>query len=119
MNTFQKLMTCTVALACLMAPVAASPVGGERYDVHRVAAYSTDAFHVTFRAYEDATVIISGDGDTDLDLYVFDEYGNLIGSDTDGSDDCVVRFWPGSTRTYRIEVRNLGSVYNQYEIACL
>lgn len=119
MNTFEKLMTCTMAFTCLVAPVTASPVGSPKYDVHQVSAYSTDVFTVTFRGNEAATVIISGDGDTDLDLFVYDEFGNLVGSDTDGSDDCVVRFWPGWTRTYRIEVRNLGAVYNRYEIACL
>ena len=119
MNAFQKLMTCAVALTCLVAPVAASPVGGSKYDVHQVAAYGTDTFYVSFRGYEDAAVIISGDGDTDLDLFVFDGNGNLIDSDTDGSDDCVVRFMPYGTGTFRIEVRNLGCVYNEYEIACL
>jgi len=87
--------------------------------VHRVEAYSTDRFQVSFFGDQDAAVIISGDGDTDLDLYVYDENGNLIGSDTDSSDDCVVRFHPRWTGSFRIEVRNLGRVYNQYQIACL
>jgi hypothetical protein len=104
----QKLLVCVVAVACLAQPAMSSPVGGRKYDVHRVAAHTTDA-----------AVVISGDGDTDLDLYVYDENGNLIGSDTDGSDDCVVRFNPRWTGVFRIEVRNLGSVYNQYQIGCL
>ena len=115
----QKLLVCVVAVACLAEPAMSSPVGGRKYDVHRVAAHTTDVFHVTFRGTEDAAVVISGDGDTDLDLYVYDENGNLIGSDTDGSDDCVVRFNPRWTGVFRIEVRNLGSVYNQYQIGCL
>ncbi len=119
MNAFTKLMVCTVAVVSLMAAAMASPVGSPKYDVYRVAAYSTDSFYVTFRGYEDAAVVISGDGDTDLDLFVYDANGNLIGSDTDGSDDCVVRFMPFWTGTFRIEVRNLGCVYNQYEIACI
>ena len=119
MNAFRKLMVCTVAVVSLVAPAIASPVGAPKYDVHVVAAYSTDTFYVTFRGYEDAAVIISGDGDTDLDLYVYDANGNLIDADTDGSDDCVVRFMPYRTGTFRIEVRNLGRVYNRYEIACI
>jgi len=118
MNAFQKLTSCVVALTCLAAPLAASPVGGSRYDVHRVAAYGTDVFHVGYYGGESASVIIDGDGDTDLDLFVYDEFGNLIGADTDGTDFCVVRFTPGWTGSFRIEVQNLGSVYNQYEIAC-
>jgi hypothetical protein len=115
----KKLITAAVALACFAAPLTASPVGGAKHDVHRVNARSTDVFRVNFRGGESAAVIISGDGDTDLDLYVYDENGNLIGSDTDSSDDCVVRFAPKWTGMFRIEVRNLGSVYNQYQIACL
>ena len=56
------------------------------------------------------------DGDTDLDLYVYDENGILIASDTDSTETCVVRFWPKWTGAFRIEVRNLGTVYNRYEI---
>ena len=118
MNVFQKLTSCVVALTCLIAPLAASPVGGPRYDVHRVAAYDTDVFNVGFYGGESATVIIDGDRDTDLDLYVYNEFGTLIGSDTDGTDICVVRFTPGWTGSFRIVVQNLGSVYNQYEISC-
>ncbi len=116
---FQKLMICVVALACLVAPAMGSPVGGAKYDVHTVQAYSTDVFNVKFYGNEAGAVMISGDGDTDLDLFVYDENGNLVGSDTDGSDDCVVRLNPRWTGTFRIEVRNLGSVYNRYEIACI
>jgi len=74
---------------------------------------------VNFFGSDNAAIVISGDGDTDLDLFVYDANGNLIGSDTDRSDDCVVRFQPYWTGTFRIEVRNLGSVYNRCEIACL
>ena len=102
-----------------MAPAIAGPVGGPKYDVHCVTAYSTDTFYVTFRGYEDAAVLISGDGGTDLDLFVYDANGNLISADTDGSDDCVVRFMPYRTGTFRIEVRNLGCVYNRYAIGCI
>jgi hypothetical protein len=122
MFAVQKLMLCVVAvacLACLAGEALCGPVNGRKYDVHRVEAYSTDRFHVSFFGDQDAAVIISGDGDTDLDLYVYDENGNLIGSDTDSSDDCVVRFHPRWTGSFRIEVRNLGRVYNQYQIACL
>jgi hypothetical protein len=95
----------------------ASPPGGEKYDVHLVEARATDIFYVSFYGDELAVVAIAGDGDTDLDLYVYDENGILIASDTDSTDTCVVRFWPKWTGAFRIEVRNLGPVGNRYEIA--
>ncbi len=119
MIVFRKLMAGVLAAGSLLAPAMASPVGGPKYKTERVAAHRTDVFTVTFRGGEGASVVVSGDGDTDLDLYIYDENGNLIGSDTDASDDCVVRFHPRWTGVFRIEVRNLGGVYNQYEIACL
>ena len=119
MKVFRKLVAHGVALSCLVAPAVASPVGGPKYDVHAVLANSTDVFQVSFNGKEEAAVVISGDGDTDLDLFVYDENGNLIDSDTEVGDDCVVRFIPRWTGKFRIEIRNLGSVYNQYEIACL
>jgi hypothetical protein len=120
MFTNCKLTLVLVGLVTLLTGFApalhACPVGGMKYDVHRVDAFSTDVFHVVFYGGEDAVVVVDGDGDTDLDLYVYDENGHLIGSDTDATDYCVVRFHPRWTGPFRIEVRNLGSVYNVYDI---
>ena len=98
------------------AELTAAPVGGRIGGVHRVDGRSTDVFRLRFYGSESAAVVLDGDGDTDLDLYIYDENGNLIGSDTDGSDTCVVRFRPRWTGSFRIEVRNLGTVYNEYTI---
>lgn len=118
MFAIRNVMIGCVAIGCLAAPASAHPAGGNRVGIHRVEAFTTDVFTVKFHGDEDGAVAISGDGDTDLDLYVYDDNGNLIGADTDGSDDCVVRFHPRWTGTFRIEVRNLGGVWNRYKIGC-
>ena len=59
-------------------------------------------------------VTVIGDGDTDLDLYVYDENGNLIDKDVDYSDDCVVSFVPKWTGVFTIKIMNRGNVYNNY-----
>ena len=92
-------------------------VGGPKRAVHSVNAKSTDSFTVKFFANERATVLVSGDGDTDLDLYVYDEMGNLIAYDEDYSDDCIVNWVPKWTGQFIIKVVNRGNVYNQYVIA--
>lgn len=89
-------------------------VGGPKYTVTSVNANSTDRFNVSFYANQRAEVGVSGDGDTDLDLYVYDNNGNLIGSDTDYTDDCYVSWTPRWTGNFVIKVVNRGRVYNRY-----
>ena len=96
----------------------AEPLGGEVDANYSVEAYDTDRFLVTFNDLEKAVIFVQGDGDTDLDLYVYDSVGNLVASDTDETDTCFVTFTPPIGQPYTIEVRNLGDVYNAYELKC-
>lgn len=89
-------------------------VGGPLRTTDRVNGGYTDTWKIRFRGGEPAYVVVSGDGDTDLDLYVYDENGNFITSDTDAGDDCVVSFNPRWTGVFYIKIKNLGRVYNQY-----
>ena len=82
-----------------------------------VRAQSTDVFHVDFFSGRPARIVVDGDRDTDLDLYVYDENGNLIASDTDRTDYCIAGWTPRWTGTFRIEVQNLGRVYNRYSLS--
>ena len=90
---------------------------GPKYGRYRVYANSYMTFDEKFRASEIAEVAVSGDRTTDLDLYVYDENGNLIASDTDYTDQCYVSFCPRWTGWFRIKVLNRGRVYNDYSIA--
>lgn len=89
-------------------------VGGPQYAESNVAAYGTDIYRVKFRGGEIARVVVSGDGDTDLDLYVYDENGNLITNDIDYTDQCVCTFQPRWTGMFVIKIVNRGRVYNHY-----
>jgi hypothetical protein len=91
-------------------------VGGPYYIIRRVEKYATNRYSVTFRANEWAEVAVIGDGDTDLDLYVFDSNGNLIEYDEDYTDQCYVSWIPRWTGEYTIVVKNLGSVYNRFAL---
>ncbi|WP_013630012.1 hypothetical protein [Rubinisphaera brasiliensis] len=112
-NIFCSLMTLAV-LTSTAAQSIAGRVEGPGVDHESCAARSTVTYYDVFRAGQLAEVVIQGDGETDLDLYVYDENGNLIASDTDNSDLCVVRFSPKWTGRFRIVVKNLGTVYNRY-----
>jgi len=91
-------------------------VGGPRRQIDRVAALSTITYRVDFRANELAEIAVIGDGDTDLDLYVYDANGNLVAYDEDYTDRCYVSFVPRYTLPFIIRVVNRGRVYNQFVI---
>lgn len=92
-------------------------VGGAREGMYRVERYSTNTHRISFRAGEPAVVYINGDDDTDLDLFIYDENGNLIDSDLGYTDEALVEWRPMWTGEFRIEVRNLGGIWNGYYFA--
>lgn len=92
-------------------------VGGAKYSEDRV--YGKDYVDYTckFWANELAEVIVIGDGDNDLDLYIYDQNGNLIASDTDYTDQCVCRWVPSWTGAFTIRIVNRGAIYSNFAIA--
>ena len=69
-----------------------------------------------FKAGVVAEVALVGDGDTDLDLYIFDELGNEICASTGYADREYCRWTPRWEGLFRIEVRNKGPLWNQYSL---
>ncbi|PWG65808.1 hypothetical protein [Sediminicurvatus halobius] len=91
--------------------------GGAAAGNFRVLARSTDVFNnVYFDGGRTASVSIRGDGDTDLDLYVYDENGNEICASVSYSDRETCTWRPRWTGPFRIEVANLGGVWNGYRM---
>jgi len=90
---------------------------GSTYDVDMVGAYSSVTYTETFYGGEWTKVTLDGDGDTDLDIFVYDANGNLIVSHTGGGDSCWVSFLPYFTGEFTIRVVNHGGVPNVYEIS--
>lgn len=81
-----------------------------------VDAFSDDVFlnSLVFRGGQYAAIYVEGDGDTDLDCAVYDENGNLIASDTDYTDSCLLEWQPRWTGPFTLAISNLGPVYNNY-----
>lgn len=63
---------------------------------------------------------VHGDGDTDLDFWVYDPSGREVHSDTDGTDITFATLSSGrsygSCADFSLRIHNFGSVYNQVEI---
>lgn len=94
----------------------AGTVGGPKYQLSSVAAGGSDSYTAPFYGGQLAQVLLEGDGDTDVDVYVYDQFGNLVASDTDGSDTCLVRWYPRWTGPFLVRVVNRGYVSNRYAI---
>jgi hypothetical protein len=102
------------------APRAKGATGGPKYGVYRVRALGTNTHTIRFDGSSrgiPGEVMVIGDGDTDLDCHLYDSTGRRVVSDTDYSDWCILSFTMWRTAPVRIEIRNLGIVYNEYEIA--
>jgi len=110
-------MTMVILTFSVVAPSLASPVGGPQILSNRiVGAYSSRTFTVTLRGGETTSIGVSGDGDTDIDLYVYDALGNLIAEDDDSTDECRVRVIVYRTSSFTIKVVNRGGLSNEFDV---
>ncbi len=108
MNFLKKAL---IGLAGAASLVAAPAMADTRY--WNVAANSFGDLTLTACGPQ-VRVNIVGDHDTDLDFWVYD-YGNLIYSDTDGTDVTSFTLNTGlysGCRNFLLRIRNYGSVYN-------
>lgn len=111
-SIIRKATVAVVAAAILATSTVAMAQGSFR----RLFGGQTHTFTAYVVAGVPAAVTIRGDGDTDLDLYVYNRFGQLVAADDDGTDLCIVRWVPASSGMVTIRVVNLGSVYNDYVI---
>jgi hypothetical protein len=111
-----NIVRTTAVLTCIaLTMIGATPAFAGFFRTERVLAYDTDTWRVWAPSGQ-TQVIVDGDGDTDLDCWVYDRFGNLLGSDTDTTDLCIIRFRNPSNGDLTIRVRNLGDVYNEYDL---
>lgn len=76
----------------------------------------TDVFKVPFYGDRLAELAIVGDGDSNLDLVVSDEEGNVICLDRSYSDKLYCSFTPRVDGAFFVGVRNQGRLANSYYI---
>lgn len=115
MTNTRSRKTLILTCAALLLLAVAAPALAQFARSDRVLAFDTDTWRVWAPAGQ-TRVVVNGDGDTDLDCWVYDRYGNLLGSDTDATDLCVISFRNPNSGTLTIRIRNLGSVYNEYDL---
>jgi len=75
----------------------------------------TDTWNIRFTPGSNY-VDLSGDGDTDLDLYVYGPDGHLVCSSESYYDDEFCSWHQYRTANVRVKIKNLGNVYNVYDL---
>jgi len=112
----KRLTLLAAGLAILACGSAAwsGPVDGRGTGVGKALAYGKVTFYETFRGGEWANIGLVGDGATDLDVFVYDPSGRLVGKGVSPTDIELVRIYVPERGRYRIEVVNLGSTWNRF-----
>ena len=116
---FRKVAAAAVVSALVLTAAVAVQAGstaGRILHSDVVRPFSTDQYQAVFTGGVTTYLGVRGDHDTDLDLYVYDENGNLIAADTDGSDTCLVSFTPRWTGMFTIRIVNRGALANAYMV---
>jgi len=114
---YVPVLAIAVAGLCLLTEpqcALAGAVGGAVGSRAMIAPNSFVFQDLLFNRGQRARIVLTGDGSTDLDLYVYDQFGNLVASDEDSSDDCVVTWIPRYTGGYRLKLVNRGALFNSY-----
>ena len=117
MKRFTSILACVVILATMVSMANAGRLNGPGKDTKICQANGSVTYYETFRGCEQARVAIVGDGSTDLDIFVYDMEGRLVAQGIGLTDIELVTWFPSRTQTYRIVVKNLGSVWNRYSLA--
>lgn len=84
--------------------------------MYRINAYATRYHSYQMNRGETVKVQLTGDGDTDLDLYVYDENGKLISKSETYSDREYAYITANMRTSITVKVVNRDDVYNDYDL---
>lgn len=113
-NLFATLILSTLTLFGSVA--VADPTGGTftDRDVLRVGAATRYSFMLN--SNEVSAVRVAGEGDGDIDCFLYDDNGNLVASQVDTIDGCYLVVTPRWTGTFRLIAKNNGAESSVYSL---
>jgi hypothetical protein len=91
-------------------------VGGPKSARDVIAGGDTHTFRINLRGGERTDIALIGNAASDLDIYVFDGYGNLIVGDEGYTDVSSLWVIPAATGPFSIVIKNCGPRANRYEL---
>ena len=92
-------------------------------DPEKIVPMSTRSYPGAFKAFEPATVQVSGKGRSSLGIYVFDAHGSCVALDDDSKlrpqlcDEVAVEWISDGVGRYSVEIRNAGLESNTFALA--
>lgn len=72
---------------------------------------------VTMVGGEEARIVLDGNGLENLDVYIFDEAGSLVATDTYDGEDLDFTFFVDATETFTILIMNHGGEAVVFDLA--
>jgi ABC-type sugar transport system substrate-binding protein len=113
-----RALAATLAAAAVAAAAVATPVAAASFlDADTIHPAETYTYVANFDAGVTATAKLWGDEASDLDLFVYDENGNLIASSDSLQSIEAAEWTPLWTGEFRIEVVNVGDAPSYYLFA--
>lgn len=103
-------------MIAILTPVV--PMMTEQAQSYRVDANDSTAIDLSLCS-DNVDVTVRGDGDTDLDFTIRDNYGNTVHRDFDDTDLTFASLRPrrtGGCITYVLSVQNRGDVFNNFSV---
>jgi hypothetical protein len=113
----KKLALSVLAVAVLAVSAGSALAVEQRSDYKCLPADSSVIYTETVFAGEVVSVAVAGTNLTDIQLFVYDEFGNLIASDVSYGNNCLVVFVADYTENITIKVVNNSYFANCYGIA--
>ena len=113
-TSFLLVATFAAVTAFATHATAMSPVKGEVLGTDCVLGYQTNQYEVTLWGGEVTTIEMLGNGNSDLDFFVYDAWGRLVIKDIDRTDAAAFLILPASTGKYYIHVENRGARANAF-----
>ena len=93
-------------------------IGGPTLTGSLISSYGTDRYRIKFAGGRRANVILEATNQiSDLDLYIYDDNGNLICYDDSSSSEASLSFTPRRDSYFVITIVNCGILPNGYVVA--
>lgn len=109
------MKTALILLATLIPSIAlADPTMGPATHRDVVSPGEVDQHYIYLNGRETTRFVVQGDGDGDIDCFIFDDNDRLVARDSDQFDNCLIDVTPRYTAQFSIKVVNNGRIASAY-----